>query len=656
MQASRDERLERSTTPRRRFETLRSGRWSVAALALMVSLLLGSVLIPARFTSRILGQLRESQGVIEPARRVESQLELTLAAESEALQEYLLTGDSVALSRYNRSRLGTDRQLTGLEDLAREMDGPTADRVAAVRLTVGEWRMKNPPSFNAHLSRAELTTVLRAEQDSRDAMLSTVATLEAHLAAEAAAGRDRVVLFEEHSLTINASLVLVALAAMFAVAGVVQRERRLSALLARRMDGEAALRQAAERLASAFSNDDVTQEVARSAITVLRARAAFVEQPADDSASSPQFVIRASAGVGAPCVGTTANCTDSVTEIALKGGEPMLVPQLSDAEHAWFAPGSILSDCSAIVVPLANSNGAIGALVALSSRSEAFSEEHLARARTYAHLIFLAYEKVRLLKEARDGQRALERVMNSRSRLMRGFSHDIKNPLGAADGHAELLTMGLYGQLSIEQRVSIERVRGSIQSALQLIDDLHELARAETGNLMLHLEPVLLCDLISATCSEFHAAATRKGLSLATQLEDDTLVAETDARRVRQIISNLVTNAIKYTAQGSIVLVMRRVEAPAEAWALIEVEDTGQGIREDQLRLLFQEFVRLDTVHHAGAGLGLAISQRLAEALGGRITAQSEVGRGSRFTLWLPMSGDQRSPTAPVTHAAADVS
>jgi signal transduction histidine kinase len=490
--------------------------------------------------------------------------------------------------------------------------------------------------------------MLGAQQRSRDSTFAAVTVLESYLADEAGAAGDRIAHFEEDSLISNASLVLVALAAMLAVASLVQRERRLSALLERRMAKEAALRVAAEAFAGAFADDDLTQEVAGRTMSVLRARAAFVELLVDESAPEPQIVVSASTGLGAPEPGARVTYAGSLAEAVLKRGEPLLVPRLRDLEGCWFAAESVLADCSAIVMPLVNAKGAIGAVVALSDRGVVFADDDLATARTFGHIVSLAYEKIRLLDEGRDRRRELERVMNSRSRLIRGFSHDIKNPLGAADGYADLLATGVYGTLLPEQRESVERLRHSIHDALDLITDLHELARAETGHVALYIEPVVLRDVLRASTDEFHAAAARRGLSLTTDLRTESLTVETDALRVRQILSNLLSNAIKYTTSGSIVLRLRRFHDETGEWAAIDVEDTGEGIAADKLPLLFEEFVRLSDSDEAGAGLGLAISRRLAELLDGRLTVRSEAGRGSCFTLSLPIIHSQ-NPSAPAT-------
>jgi signal transduction histidine kinase len=306
-----------------------------------------------------------------------------------------------------------------------------------------------------------------------------------------------------------------------------------------------------------------------------------------------------------------------------------------------------------IVVPLRHSGAPVGALFVLSAARTPFGTDDLARARTFGHLATLAYEKVRLLDEARDGRAELERMMKSRSRLMRGFSHDVKNPLGAADGYAELLTAGIYGALSTEQHERVECIRRSIRVALALIDDLHALARAEVGRLELSVTPVDLGDLARASGEDYRASAEASGLSLSVDLPPEPLVVASDRARIRQIVSNLLSNAIKYTASGSIVLRVRRWplhQLPeTTGWAAIDVADSGPGIPPEKWDTIFEEFSRLASGETSGAGLGLAISQRLAQALGGQVTLQSEVGSGSTFTLWLPLEKAGESASAAMT-------
>jgi signal transduction histidine kinase len=262
-----------------------------------------------------------------------------------------------------------------------------------------------------------------------------------------------------------------------------------------------------------------------------------------------------------------------------------------------------------------------------------------ARDRQRAHdEMLLREDKARLLDEARDSRMALERVMQSRSRLMRGFSHDVKNPLGAADGYAHLLTMGVHGELTVSQRESVTGIHRCIQAALALIEDLHQLGRVETGNIIVHKAPTNLPDLLRAIGADYDAAAQARGLVLHLDVEPEMPDIITDAIRVREIVGNLISNAIKYTPHGTVTIRSRVTNDDRHAWPamLVQVIDTGPGIPRDESERIFEEFSRL-TTEVPGAGLGLAISRLLAEALGGQLSLESIPGRGSTFTLSLPM-------------------
>lgn len=257
-----------------------------------------------------------------------------------------------------------------------------------------------------------------------------------------------------------------------------------------------------------------------------------------------------------------------------------------------------------------------------------------------------AAERERLLERERDARaeaerrrEELERVTESRTRLMRGFSHDVKNPLGAADGYAQLLEDGILGELSAKQMQSVQRIRRSLQTSLHLIHELLELARAEAGQI--ELEPVLtdVAELVRDAAEDFRAQATAAGLGLEVRATA-ALPAHTDPIRVRQILSNLLSNAVKYTPRGGIVVeaeLRTDGRAPRDGdWIAISVTDTGPGIPAEKQELIFEEFTRLDPEAQHGAGVGLAISRKMARLLGGDISVESEVGRGSTFTLWLP--------------------
>lgn len=250
-------------------------------------------------------------------------------------------------------------------------------------------------------------------------------------------------------------------------------------------------------------------------------------------------------------------------------------------------------------------------------------------------------ESNRLRAESERRRTELERITESRARLMRGFSHDVKNPLGAAHGYLELLAEGIAGPLSEKQAHSVQRASKSITAALHLVEDLLELARAESGKLEVALVPTDMPAVVEDAVDEYRAQAEAKGLSLSFHAPDPVPAVVTDGTRVRQVLGNLVSNAVKYTENGRVFVRLAVFDDGAAATPAprlaVQVADTGPGIPVEQRHLLFEEFVRLNPTNGRGAGIGLTISNRIAEALGGEITVESVVGAGSTFTLWLPL-------------------
>jgi signal transduction histidine kinase len=608
---------------------------------LIVALVL-SVIIPALEMRRVMRLLHEITEVIEPARAVSWKLESGLVMEYSALQGYALSGDSVLLLRYQAMLEDETRQLATLEALAARLGPDAVSHAVAVRHQILEWQELNRELFDGRMSGAQFAAAALIQRNRRDSIIRDIDQLPSRLSSEATRRLEQVTGHEKQSLVVNAVLVIVALAAIGAVISLSRRERRLVAVLHERAMFATALREAAEALAGAFTIDEVTQQIAMSALESTQAHGAFVENIRTDGDGSLTLVVRGSAGVNVPPLGTARPYAGSFTEQAIGQENAAVVADLAIA-YPWEPTWMPASESSpAIVLPIRDSQGPIGALFIVGAGPTRFRAEDTGSAHTIAHLAALAYEKVRLLDEARDGRQELERVMKSRQRLMRGFSHDVKNPLGAADGYADLLSTGIYGELTAAQIESVQRIRRSIRRALDLIDDLHDLARAETGNIALRRECVDIGELARATGDEYRGAAYAAGLPLTVDVAADLPEVETDAGRVRQIVSNLISNAIKYTSTGSVAL---RVGHPPVTsvrsvvqWVDIEVTDTGPGIPADKQEHIFEEFSRLGTSDRPGAGLGLAISRRLAEALGGQITVSSEVGYGSTFTFRLPVS------------------
>lgn len=257
----------------------------------------------------------------------------------------------------------------------------------------------------------------------------------------------------------------------------------------------------------------------------------------------------------------------------------------------------------------------------------------------------------RLAEEAEARRRVAERALaetaravESKARLIRGVTHDVKNPLGAADGYAELLEMGLKGDLTPGQTEVVAGIRRSIRGGLEIIQDLLDLSGAEAGDLAIDYGPVSLGSLLEEVTEEYRGSAHARGHALEVVAAPADLVALADRLRVRQILGNLLANAIKYTPRGGHIRVLVEPGPAGQGpgpgpWAVVKVCDSGPGIRPEDRERIFEEFQRLPGTSAAGHGLGLAISRRIARLLDGDITVEGEVGRGTTFVLWLPAAG-----------------
>lgn len=252
------------------------------------------------------------------------------------------------------------------------------------------------------------------------------------------------------------------------------------------------------------------------------------------------------------------------------------------------------------------------------------------------------------LKSARD--LALD-SSRAKSAFLANMSHELRTPLNAIIGYAEIIrdeaSTGDYDAL-VEDAA---KIRESGRVLLGLISDILDLSKIEAGKVDLKQSSFRMEDVLSEVANLVEPLA---------QAQNDSIVVEnrhsgattlyTDRGKVRQILVNLASNAVKFTSNGTITLSTAVEQKPSHEWIQISVADTGVGIHPDQIPMLFHEFSQLDTMRRmpgSGTGLGLAISRRLAEMLGGTIDVESELGRGSTFVLTLPYAREAPVPSMP---------
>jgi len=243
-------------------------------------------------------------------------------------------------------------------------------------------------------------------------------------------------------------------------------------------------------------------------------------------------------------------------------------------------------------------------------------------------------------------RRAIERARESaeeanlaKSQFLRTVSHELRTPLNAISGYADLVLMGVRGPVTDEQRADVERIKRASQHLLGLINDILSFAKLEAGQVELDVGDVALSHTLHEVEALVGPQLSAKGLRYGSQPSTPGLAVRADAERLRQILLNLLGNAIKFTPSGGRIAVACEADASRVA---IRVRDTGVGIPPDALERIFDPFVQVGRDLRApsdGVGLGLAISRDLARRMGGDLTADSVVGEGSTFTLLLPRAG-----------------
>ena len=328
---------------------------------------------------------------------------------------------------------------------------------------------------------------------------------------------------------------------------------------------------------------------------------------------------------------------------------PDVAPRLAtDAENETMAEVAGIGDPRfrrVLSIPLAVRGSVLGAITFVTGENDPpFSADERALASDIARLCALALDNARLYREAGRLREVADLANRAKSSFLSTMSHELMTPLNAIGGYVSLIEMGLRGPVTAEQAVDLARIRQNQAHLLTLISEILIQARneAKRGRLEYRFGEVSVASMLGEVVSMLQAAADERHLTLVCAPAPDDEIVWADAVRMRQVLLNLVMNAIKHGKQldGRITL----ESIPALAAIAIHVTDDGDGIPEDKLEAIFDPFVQLPqglTDRRGGVGLGLAISRDLARAMNGDVTVSSVFGGGSRFTLELPRARRQ---------------
>ena len=292
-------------------------------------------------------------------------------------------------------------------------------------------------------------------------------------------------------------------------------------------------------------------------------------------------------------------------------------------------------------VPLVREGVAIGNIQARRTEVRPYTDSQINLLKTFADQAVIAIENARLFREIEDKSDELAQASQHKSQFLANMSHELRTPLNAILGYTELISDEIYGPVPESIREVLGRVEHNGRHLLDLINAVLDISKIEAGRLTLNLTDFSLRDLIHEAVAAVEPLAVEKGLAVTVEAPTDLPSARADTPRIRQVLLNLLGNAIKFTETGKITLQARVHDDDFD----VRVTDTGPGIAPADRQRIFDEFQQIDnssTREKGGTGLGLAISRRIMHLHGGEMGVESVLGEGSVFWLRLPVTVDRQ--------------
>jgi signal transduction histidine kinase len=293
-----------------------------------------------------------------------------------------------------------------------------------------------------------------------------------------------------------------------------------------------------------------------------------------------------------------------------------------------------------LAVPLLREDHLIGGLTVVRKMPGEFPRATIELLQTFATQSALAIQNARLFRETEDKSRQLEAASQHKSEFLANMSHELRTPLNAIIGFSEVLSEKMFGDINEKQTEYLQDILESGRHLLSLINDILDLSKVEAGRMELELSEFDLPNAIDNALILVRERASRRGIRLGSTIDERLGMIGGDERKVKQVLLNLLSNALKFTPEGG------RIDVSARAHdevAEVSLTDTGVGIAPEDQEAVFEEFRQVGTADKKveGTGLGLALSRKFIELHGGRIWVQSQVGHGSTFTFTLPVRREE---------------
>ncbi len=429
----------------------------------------------------------------------------------------------------------------------------------------------------------------------------------------------------------------------------VQQLGTRGAELARKVEELEALREVGEAVNSSLEVENVLSTIAMHAVELSATDGGSIMEYA---ASERCFLVRSVYGTESDVVdrlrGIRIHLDETLVGRAAKERRPIAVADIGAIELDPHL--QILFDAgwrSLVAVPLLREGQIVGSLVVRRKHTGEFSEEALDLLETFASQSAMALINAQLYRELKQQSQELEVASRHKSEFLASMSHELRTPLNAVLGFSEVLLERMFGDINERQEEYLRDIHGSGRHLLELLNEILDLSKVEAGRMDMDYSTFELRPLLEDTVAMLRARAAIHDIALVVMVEEDIGPVHADELRLKQVILNLMTNAVKFTGDGgSVTLRAERTGSEVE----ITVSDSGIGVPEDDRERIFESFQQggRGASREEGTGLGLTLSRRIVELLGGRMWLDSVVGEGSTFGFSIPGQGRGRtgSPTS----------
>jgi signal transduction histidine kinase/ActR/RegA family two-component response regulator len=407
--------------------------------------------------------------------------------------------------------------------------------------------------------------------------------------------------------------------------------------LARKVEELEALREVGEAVNSSLNVDNVLATIAMHAVKLSETDGgSIMEYSEPDRCFLVRRVYRTAPSVVERLRAIRIDVDRTLVGRAARERRPIAVPDLSAVPLDPHL--QILFDDgwrSLVAAPMLREGKILGSLIVRRKRTGDFTEETLDLLETFASQSALALQNAQLYRELKEQSLELELASRHKSEFLASMSHELRTPLNAVLGFSEVLLERMFGEINDRQEEYLRDIHGSGKHLLELLNEILDLSKIEAGRMELEYSSFELRALLEDAASMLRQRAVAQRITLSVDVDEDVGLIHSDELRLKQVVLNLMTNAVKFTGDGGSVAVRA---ARREAGIDVTVTDSGIGIPESDRERIFESFQQggRGSSREEGTGLGLTLSRRIVELLGGRMWLDSEVGVGSTFGFSLP--------------------